>query len=216
MSAAHQDGRLAPVVPLFGDGPPALDSAWHTTWEEDQAEHDEYDAEYDRDAALDDGWDDCSSIEREIAEDNLLKKLRTRQLSEKEARAVVAERSLDGEQIDAIIVAFRSRGYLDDGRLAEQLVHSGVDRKGQGRRAIAMTMTQRGIPRGVADAALNALPDDDAERALEYARHKVATMRGLDRQVALRRLVGQLARRGYPGALDAARRALDEQEASGR
>ena len=37
-------------------------------------------------------------------------------------------------------------------------------------------------------------------------------MRGLERDVALRRLAGQLARRGYGGsaALNAARQALDE------
>ena len=65
--------------------------------------------------------------------------------------------------------------------------------------------------RDVVDAALEALPDDDADRALEYARQKARTMRDLDRDVALRRLSGQLARRGYGAqALDAARRALDE------
>ena len=202
--SARRDGRLAPVIPIFGDRP-AQDPSSPGGHDEYDAYVDEYD-EYDDD----DGYDACSAIEREIAERNLLKRLRTRQLSEKEAREVVAERSLDPEQVDAVIAAFRSRGYLHDGRLAEQLIHIGVERKGQGRRAISLTLAQRGIPREVADAALSALADDDAERALEYARHKAATMRGLDRDVAVRRLAGQLARRGYPGALETARRALDE------
>lgn len=202
MSAAKGNGRLAPVVPLFGDGRAWVGDGDDASATESQTAESEIAAPVIAESEI---------AAREIAERDLLKKLRTRQLSEKEARALVAERGLEGEQIDAVITAFRSRGYIDDGRLAEQLVHTGVDRKRQGRRAIAMTMTQRGIPRSVADAALSALPDDDAERALEYARRKAATMRGLDRAVALRRLAGQLARRGHPGALEVARRALEEE-----
>lgn len=216
MSAAPGDGRFAPVIPLFGDRS-VRDPSPRVIRGGSESDEDAFldeDEEY-ADDAYDDGYDACGAIEREIAERNLLKRLRTRQLSEKEARAIVAERDLDAEQIDAVITAFRSRGYLHDGRLAEQLIHVGAERKGQGRRAISLTLAQRGIPRGVADAALGALPDDDAERALEFARRRATTMRGLDRDVAVRRLAGQLARRGYPGALDAARRALDEVEAEG-
>ncbi len=152
------------------------------------------------------------SAERETAEHDLLRRLRTRQLSIAEARTVVAEHSLDESQAEQVLAAFRDRGYLDDARLAEQLVHVGVDRKGQGRRVIAQTLAKRGIPRNVADAALAALPDDDRARALQYARAKARGMTGLDREVALRRLAGQLARRGYgSSALDAARQAIDEQ-----
>ncbi|WP_435526286.1 regulatory protein RecX [Microbacterium elymi] len=106
---------------------------------------------------------------------------------------------------------FIRRGYLDDRALADQLVYSAVERKGQGRMVIAQSLAKRGIPRDVVDAAMTALPDDDADRALEFARQKARSMRALDHEVALRRLVGQLARRGYGvGALDAARQALDE------
>ncbi|MDW4573098.1 regulatory protein RecX [Microbacterium sp. M3] len=148
----------------------------------------------------------------EAAEQGLLKKLRGRQLSVSEAKAYLRQHDLDADAEQALLDAFLARGYLDDARLAEQLVHAGVDRKGQGRRAIAQSLAQRGVPRDVADFALAELPDDDAERALEFARTKAGSMRGLERDVALRRLAGQLARRGYGGpvALDAARQALDE------
>jgi regulatory protein len=93
----------------------------------------------------------------------------------------------------------------------------GVDRKGQGRQLIAQTLAKRGVPRDVADSALQALPDDDLERALEYARGKARALRSLDRETALRRLSGQLARRGYSGslAMNAARTALDESSGDG-
>ncbi|MFT4230426.1 MAG: regulatory protein RecX [Microbacterium sp.] len=159
-----------------------------------------------------DGYDACGAIEREIAERNLTKRLRMRQLSVGEARAVVAERDLDSDAVEAVLERYRRLGYLDDARLAEQLIHSGAVRKGQGRRVLAQTLAQRGIPRDVADAALAGLPDDDAERALRYARGKAAGMTGIDRETALRRLAGQLARRGYPSAvaLSAAGLALEE------
>ena len=74
------------------------------------------------------------------------------------------------------------------------------------------TLAARGIPRDVADAALEALPDDDAERALEYARSKAGGLRSYDMDTAMRRLMGQLARRGYAGSVasTAARTALTE------
>ena len=146
------------------------------------------------------------------AERGLLKKLRGRQVSVSEAKTYLGQYELGREGVEAILDAFLERGYLDDARLAEQVVHSGVDRKGQGRQALSQSLAKRGIPRDIADAALAGLPDDDAERALEFARSKAGSMRGLERDVALRRLAGQLARRGYGGsaALNAARQALDE------
>lgn len=155
----------------------------------------------------------------EAAEQGLVKKLRSRQLSVSEARTHLVRLDVDADAADGIIDAFIARGYLDDARLAEQIVHAGVDRKGQGRQVIAQSLVKRGVPRDVVDAALAELPDDDAERALVFARSKAGSMRGLDRDVALRRLAGQLARRGYGGsvALGAARTALDETtQSSGR
>jgi len=211
---------LAPVIPLFGDrdagAPPAVrerspgaaaseqpEPTWHASWLDDE--------DRDEGAAADDCHDECAEIERGIAERNLLKKLRTRSLSVREARAVVAERDLEDAAIQRVLDDFVRRGYLDDVRLAEQLIHSAVERKGQGRQVIARTLAQRGISRDVADRAVAELPDDDADRAYEFARTKARSLRHLDHDVALRRLVGQLARRGYGSqALDAARRALEE------
>ncbi|MFT4307262.1 MAG: regulatory protein RecX, partial [Microbacterium sp.] len=148
----------------------------------------------------------------QAAERALLRKLAVRSLSIVEARAVLAGFDLAPDEADGILSACEERGYLDDAALAEQLVHTAVDRRGQGRRAIATTLAARGVSREIAAAALAELPDDDRVRALEFARTRARSLRGLDRDVALRRLLGQLARRGYPGhvAMDAARAALAE------
>lgn len=154
---------------------------------------------------------------REAAEELLVRKLRSRSLSISEARMVLKGYEQDGTRLDSgaiddVLDDFCRRGYLDDALLAGQLVNSGVERKGQGRVALSRALAQRGIPRDVVDAALDELPDDDAERALEYARTKARGLSRLDGDTALRRLVGQLSRRGYNGsvAMTAAKRALAE------
>lgn len=149
----------------------------------------------------------------ERAEALLLRKLRARSLSLAEARAAV--RGVDGADetiVEDLIARFVDLGYLDDAAFAEQLAMSAVEKRGEGRRAVAETLRKRGIPRDVAEAALAELPDDDAERALEFARSKVRGVEGKDYDASLRRLAGQLARRGYPSsvALSAAKAALSE------
>jgi regulatory protein len=200
--------RLAPVIPLFGgdradtspDGADA-EPSWRSTWDEEVAPSPH------ADESEDDG------ARRSAAEARLLRKLRTRSLSLSEARQALLEAELTRDEADEQVASFVRLGYLDDAALAEQLIRSAVERKGQGRKAIALQLAKRGIPRDVADAALTELPDDDRERALEFARTKARSMGSLERDTALRRLGGQLARRGYPSSvsLDAARRALDEQ-----
>lgn len=158
--------------------------------------------------------DDAASLgeARVSAEESLVRKLRARSLSISEARQVLRGYELDRGTVDDVIDDFCRRGYLDDVALAGVLVTSGVERKGQGRVALARALAQRGIPRDVIDGALDELPDDDDERALEFARSKARSLSRLDHDTALRRLVGQLARRGYNGAvaMKAAKAALRE------
>ena len=179
-----------------GDGPPQ----WRTTWDADVVPPVPEDADEDR-------ADRVAAAER-----ILLRKLRARQLSVSEARAAAAEHELLPDDLEALLDSFTRLGYLDDARLAEQLIHTGAQRKGQGRRAIAQTLSSRGIPREIADEALADQPDDEAERALEFARTKARQLDSVDHETAMRRLMGQLSRRGYPGAVaaTAARTALAE------
>ena len=191
--ARARDGRPRPVVPWDADAEPCESSAGRRTSRAMREERTPDEA-------------------RATGERTLLKKLGARSLSVQEARTVLVGEDVPADTADEIIERMRELGYLDDVSLAEQLVHAGVERRGQGRHAIAQTLAKRGVPRDIADAALAELPDDDAERALEFARRKAPTVGGKDPQAALRRLVGQLSRRGYPSgvAMSAARQALDE------
>lgn len=225
------DDRLAPVIPLFGGATPEQPAtpAWRTTWSTGAdgsrsnvepgapgapAKRVEFVELADADAEAEaEGGESAEARQlRDDVENLLLKRLRARQLSVREATQIAASEGLDPHDKESLISNLEDMGYLDDARLAEQLVYAGSGRKGQGRQAIARTLQGRGIPRDVADAALESLPDDDFERALEYARTKATSLARLEREVGLRRLVGQLNRRGYPGsvAMSAARTALDE------
>ena len=155
---------------------------------------------------------------RVAAEEALVRKLRSRSLSVSEARQVLRGHGIDAAQIDEVIDDFLRRSYLDDAALAQTLVTSGAERKGQGRVALSRSLAQRGIPRDVIATALDELPDDDAERALDFARTKARSLSRLDHDTALRRLVGQLSRRGYNGAvaMRAAKTALGETSFGGR
>lgn len=156
--------------------------------------------------------DELAARARDTAEKALLRKLRGRSLSIREAYAVLREHDLPETVADGLVDAFVHHGYLDDARLAEQLVHVAVSRKAQGRQAISHALSARGIPREVVEATLAALPDDDADRALAFARSKARSLLSLDHDTAMRRLQGQLARRGFsgPAATAAARQALEE------
>lgn len=205
--------RVAPVIPLFGDlaGSPSEAAGAHSwvSGEDDAA---------DGDGTRDSRDDDASAEEAvslqdaaEIAERLLLRKLRAKAMSTSEARLVLRGAGADDAAIESIVDDFTQRGYLNDTVLAELVVRSGVERRGLGRAALARALAQRGIPRPIVDRALADLPDDDADRALEFARAKASSMMRLDREVAIRRLAGQLARRGFGAqALSAARQALDE------
>ncbi|MEV4774546.1 regulatory protein RecX [Microbacterium sp. LWH12-1.2] len=223
--------RLAPVIPLFGakkaseassggrdegtpsDRHPARGTAERHTAPRLRALHPHADSE--------EGTSDAEGAEsqtpdpeetRKVAEEALVRKLRTRSLSVSESRIVLKGYSLESSQIDDVIDDFCRRGYLDDAILAGHLVISGVERKGLGRVALSRALAQRGIPRDVIAAALDEVPDDDDERALDFARTKARSLSRLDHDTALRRLVGQLSRRGYNGsvAMKAARTALTE------
>lgn len=215
-----EDDNLAPVIPLFGgrqnapsDGPSevAAVSGERAPIRAIQEPVD-WAAQVHSDAGERGA---CSTAQFDAAWTRLVKKLRSKPLSEREARRFLStpadDDALSDELVEAAVEEAQRLGYLDDAKLAEQLVHRARNRKVQGRSAIAQELSTRGIDRAQIDAALEEMPDDEAERAREFARSRARSLVGLEPDVALRRLSGQLARRGFGGlALTIAREALDE------
>ncbi len=70
--------------------------------------------------------------------------------------------------------------------------------RGLARRALAQELRRKGIDDEVAREALDEIdPDDEVEAARALVRAKLRSVRSLDRDKAVRRLVGMLARKGH-------------------
>lgn len=161
----------------------------------------------------DDADDDLEADEaetRQAAEDRLLRRLRSKSLSMDEAYRLLTAEGAVGDDADAILSRFQRLGYLDDVRLADEIVRSHHERKGMGRALVEREMFRRGLDSAVIIETIAALPDDDAGAALELAEKRARSMRSLTSDVAERRLVGFLQRKGYNGSVarQAARSAL--------
>ncbi|SFR88643.1 regulatory protein [Agromyces sp. CF514] len=142
-----------------------------------------------------------SGAQRDERIDRLVvSRLRRSALSISEVRGVLVEHGLHDIEVEEWIERYERLGYLDDARLAEQLVHVNATRKGRGSGAILQELSRRGIE---AQAARHAVADLDPETELDNARttaeRRARQLRGLDRQTAERRLSAFLQRRGYGG-----------------
>lgn len=142
-----------------------------------------------------------TGVERDERIDRLVvSRLRRSALSVSEVRKVLAEHGLDDAELEDWIERYERLGYLDDERLAEQLVHSHGVRRGKGSGAILNELSRRGVDSAVARAAVDELdPDTELENARTVAERRARQLRGLDRQTAERRLSAFLQRRGYSG-----------------
>lgn len=151
-------------------------------------------------AIVDDDPDETGAERDDRIDRLVVSRLRRSALSVAEVRAVLAEHGLDEAEIEEWIERYERLGYLDDARLAEQLVHVSGSRRGRGSGAILQELSRRGVDDSAARAAIEALdPEQERENALAVAERRARQLTGLDRQTAERRLSAFLQRRGYGG-----------------
>lgn len=152
--------------------------------------------------------DDAERAEPEIEEpdpeqiaDRIVRGLSRKSLSIAEVEERLYKEGVPEVEAGEIVERFQRFGYLDDLRMAEQLVTSLRERKKLGRSAIAGELRARKLDPECIQAALDELDgDDEYTVALELARKRLPSLRSLSDEVAERRLSGFLARRGYAGA----------------
>ena len=136
----------------------------------------------------------------EAIESALVRKLARRALSEAEILAFGVAEGLTAHQANSILDRLRELGYVDDRVLAEQMKHALYERKGQSKAVVARAMSGRSIERDIIDEVLDDIDQgDELSAAKELAAKRASQLTGLDKQTLERRLVGFLARRGYPG-----------------
>jgi regulatory protein len=138
-----------------------------------------------------------ATAERERAEKVLLHRLRGRSLSTSEAREVLRSTDVDAHEVEEIIERFAELHYIDEEKLADQIIHSHHERKGLGRTGVQAEMRRRGLDANLILEKLEELPDDEAERAIDLAVKRVSQLERFDEKTIDRRLTGFLMRKGY-------------------
>jgi regulatory protein len=141
---------------------------------------------------------DPQSAARTICLDLLTTRARTRA----ELAADLARRGTDDAVAATVLDRLVEVGLLDDAAFAEQWVDSRHRHRGLGRRALSQELRRKGVDTETANEAVAGL-DSEAERAKagELVRRRLPSLDRLEPEVAARRLVGMLARKGYGAGL---------------
>ncbi len=143
---------------------------------------------------------DHESVARKILLDQLTGQARSRhelaeRLRKKDVPDAIATRLLD---------RFEEVGLIDDEAFARMWIASrrsvgASGGKGLARRALAQELRRKGVPDEVATGALDEIdPADEEVAARRLVARRLRSMSSLEPAVATRRLVGMLARKGYP------------------
>jgi regulatory protein len=141
---------------------------------------------------------DAESVARKILLDQLTGQARSR----KELADKLAKKDVPAELATRLLDRFEEVGLIDDGAFAKSWVASRQPGKGLARRALAQELRRKGIDEEVAREALDEIePDDEEAAARLLVRKKLRTLSRVDDTTATRRLVGLLARKGYPSGM---------------
>jgi len=119
-----------------------------------------------------------------------------------ELAAALVKRGVPDDAAETVLGRFTEVGLVDDRAFAAAWVDSRHAGRGLSRRALAAELRRRGVAGDVVGEAV-AMVDADAEEraARQLVDRRLAATRRLDTEARLRRLVGMLARRGYPPGL---------------
>lgn len=131
-----------------------------------------------------------------------LRLLTARSRSRAELAAELCRRGIPDDVAGTALDRLEDVGLVDDAAFAEVTVHSGSTYRGLGRRALGAELRRRGVPDEIARHAVAAVePQDEERQARELVQRKLRGTTGPDETTTVRRIVGMLARKGYPEGL---------------
>jgi regulatory protein len=137
---------------------------------------------------------DPESVARKILLDQLTGRARSRS----DLATKLAQRNVPADVATRLLDRFEEVGLIDDAAFAREWVAQRQEGRGLARRAMAQELRRKGIDDEVAREALDDIDDDDeVESARVLVRRKLGSVRGLETDKAVRRLVGMLARKGH-------------------
>ncbi|HDS74158.1 MAG TPA: regulatory protein RecX [Firmicutes bacterium] len=134
------------------------------------------------------------------AEKDALALLTRRDHSEAELRKKLRAKDHDAAAIDVVVARCTDWGYLDDERIARQLVNDAINLKRLGPARIKQKLGELGIDKDVAREAISRAEDNapsPVEQALGALASKRRSYARLDAETARRRMYGFLQRRGF-------------------
>jgi regulatory protein len=110
-------------------------------------------------------------------------------------------KNVPADVAEAVLDRLEEVRLVDDAAFAENYVRYRQRERGLVRRALAHELRRKGVDDETARAALEELdPDDEVAAARRLVERKLPGMQRLEHDVRFRRLVGMLARKGYPSA----------------
>jgi regulatory protein len=136
---------------------------------------------------------------RQEAFDAATRLIASRLHSTAELRRKLSRRDFGSAVVDGVISDLSRMGYLDDAQFAKAKASSAARYKQHGKRRAKTELLRAGVAGDVADAALDQVYDaaDTLAVARELARKQAPRLAKLEPQVARRRLMGMLQRRGF-------------------
>jgi len=137
-----------------------------------------------------------------VARGICLRLLTARPCTRVELATALRRRGIADDVAGVVLDRLDEVGLVDDAAVAELAVRSAQIYRGLGRRALGAELRRRGVPDEIARTAVAAVDSQDEEaRARELVRRRLRSATKPDETTLIRRLVGMLARKGYPEGL---------------
>jgi regulatory protein len=140
---------------------------------------------------------DPEAVARQIC----LRMLATAPRTRAQLAGALRRRGVPEDAAEAVLGRFAEVGLIDDAMFASAWVESRHHGRGLSGRALAAELRTRGVPADDIRAAVDGLdPEQEVATARGLVARRLAGTRGDPAPVRVRRLIGVLARKGYPPA----------------
>jgi regulatory protein len=139
--------------------------------------------------------------------------VRPRSRRELERRLLGA--GFEQQEVAEVIGRLQGVGLIDDEAFARAVAEHAFGTRRSGAMAVRQALGAKGVASDTVEAVVAEFGDDEDERALALARSRAGRLAALPPERAFGRMVGLLARRGYPASVarHAARLALQVDQA---
>lgn len=138
----------------------------------------------------------------EVAREIALRRLTMRDHSRNELDQALAAKDVPDDVREQLLDRFEELGLVNDQAFAESWTRARRSSRKLSKSAVRRELQSKGVEREVIDEALEPIEhDDEVALATELARKKWRQVHSLPREVAYRRMAGQLARKGFASSV---------------